>query len=240
MIKVGCCGFPIRRNLYYQELPIVEVQQTFYQLPRIETAKKWREEAPPSFEFTMKAWQLITHEPTSPTYRRLRLPLSEKKKKNYGFFKQTEEIQEAWFQTETFAQALGVKKILFQTPSSFTPTPEHIQNLKGFIRKIQRGQFILIWEPRGKWPKEEVENLCRELGMIPCLDPFEGLPPRGTLLYLRLHGRTGYRYSYSREEMKEVLEKGKEYPEADILFNNQMMYENALQCKKLIYETHHL
>jgi len=51
---------------------VVEVQQTFYQIPRIATGKRWREEAPPDFEFTMKAWQLITHEPSSPTYRRLR------------------------------------------------------------------------------------------------------------------------------------------------------------------------
>lgn len=240
MIKIGCCGFPVRRSLYYQTFPIVEVQQTFYQLPRIETAKKWREEASQSFEFTMKAWQLITHEPSSPTYRRLKLVLPEKKRKNYGFFKPTEEIQEAWSQTETFAQVLGVKKILFQTPSSFTPTSEHIRNLKGFMKRIHRGQFILIWEPRGKWQRRDVEALCKELGMIPCLDPFEGVPPKGTLLYLRLHGRTGYRYSYSREEIKEVLEKGKEYSEADILFNNQMMYENALECQKLLYEPHHL
>ncbi len=241
MMKIGCCGFPIRRPLYYQSFSIVEVQQTFYQLPRFETARRWREEAPESFEFTMKAWQLITHEPTSPTYRRLKLTLPDKKKKNYGFFKQTEEVDEAWSQTETFARLLGVKKILFQTPSSFTPTQEHTRNLKAFFKKIHRGTFLLIWEPRGEWEREEVEKCCRELGIIPCLEPFEGSLPKGDLLYLRLHGRTGYRYSYSLKEMEELIEKGKDYPETDLLFNNQMMYENALQCKKLYeaYPLHH-
>lgn len=240
MIKVGCCGFPIRRVIYYQKFSIVEIQQTFYQLPRIETARRWREEAPPSFEFTVKAWQLITHEPTSPTYRRLKLDIPEKKKKNYGFFKQTEEVQEAWSQTEAFAQVLEAKKVLFQTPSSFNPTPGHIQNLKAFIKKIHRGRFILIWEPRGEWTRKEVEGLCRELDLVPCLDPFEGVPPKGKILYLRLHGRTGYRYSYSREEMEEVIEKGRGYQEADILFNNQRMYENALECRNLLDEPYHL
>jgi len=96
MIKVGCCGFPIKRDTYYQEFPVVEIQQTFYRLPQITTGRRWREEAPPNFEFTMKAWQLITHNPSSPTYRRLRMDLSERNRKYYGFFKRTEEVDAAW------------------------------------------------------------------------------------------------------------------------------------------------
>ncbi|MGQ9509194.1 MAG: DUF72 domain-containing protein [Thermodesulfobacteriota bacterium] len=234
MIKVGCCGFPVRRSLYYRQFRIVEVQKTFYQIPKIETAKKWREEAPESFEFTMKAWQLITHEPTSPTYRRLGIILQEERKKNYGFFKGTEEVEEAWFQTETFANVLGVKKILFQTSHRFTPTEEHVRDLKNFIRKIHRDTLTLIWEPRGEWERGEVEKLCKDLGIFPCLDPFEAPLPKVTLLYLRLHGRTGFRYSYSKEEMVELINKVKEYPEADILFNNQKMYTDAIKFKKLL------
>ncbi|MDI3299633.1 MAG: DUF72 domain-containing protein, partial [Bacillota bacterium] len=64
-VQVGCCGFPEARELYYREFPLVEVQQTFYQLPRPATAERWRQEAPPGFLFAMKAWQLITHDPSS-------------------------------------------------------------------------------------------------------------------------------------------------------------------------------
>ncbi|MEW6376424.1 MAG: DUF72 domain-containing protein, partial [Thermodesulfobacteriota bacterium] len=122
MIKVGCCGFPVKRSIYYQNFPVVEIQQTFYQLPQITTGNRWREEAPPDFEFTMKAWQLITHEPSSPTYRRLRTVIPVEKKKDYGFFKRTEEVEAAWSRTAEFARALGVKKIVFQSPRSFYPT----------------------------------------------------------------------------------------------------------------------
>jgi uncharacterized protein YecE (DUF72 family) len=79
MIKVGCCGFPVKRETYYHTFQVAEVQQTFYQPPLLATGKRWREEAPPDFEFTMKAWQLITHEPSSPTYRRLRMKIPEEK-----------------------------------------------------------------------------------------------------------------------------------------------------------------
>jgi len=56
MIKIGCCGFPVARKKYYEVFSVVEIQQTFYQLPKPETARKWREEALFDFEFAMKTW----------------------------------------------------------------------------------------------------------------------------------------------------------------------------------------
>ena len=71
-IKVGCCGFSMAQQDYFQRYHLIEIQQTFYQPPQLRTAEKWRASAPRQFEFTLKAWQLITHEPSSPTYRRLK------------------------------------------------------------------------------------------------------------------------------------------------------------------------
>ena len=56
MIKLGMCGFTIGAAAYYKQFRVVEVQQTFYDPPTA-TLQRWREEAPPGFEFTMKAWQ---------------------------------------------------------------------------------------------------------------------------------------------------------------------------------------
>jgi uncharacterized protein YecE (DUF72 family) len=234
MIKVGCCGFPVKRETYYQTLSVVEIQQTFYQLPRIETGKRWKEETPQNFEFTMKAWQLITHEPSSPTSRRLRMSIPEKKKKNYGFFKGTEEVEEVWQKTAEFARALGARKIVFQSPASFAPSESSIKNLRQFFEKRKANSFIFIWEPRGQWERLEAERVCKELGIVPCLDPFEGKPVRGDLLYTRLHGRKGYRYSYSETEMEELMEKGKFYPQTYFMFNNVNMYEDAQRMKILL------
>jgi uncharacterized protein YecE (DUF72 family) len=234
MIKVGCCGFPVKREVYYQAFPVVEVQQTFYQLLLIATGKRWREEAPPNFEFTMKAWQLITHEPSSPTYRRLRMKIPEEKKRGYGFFKETEEVDEAWSKTAELAKALGAKKILFQSPASFYPSGDHIKNLRQFFKKIKTFPFIYIWEPRGRWEREEVEEICMELGIVPCLDPFGVKSVCGDLLYVRLHGRTGYSYTYSEQEMKELIRLGENFSQAYLMFNNINMYEDAHHLKKLL------
>ncbi len=234
MIKVGCCGFPIKREIYYPNFPVVEILQTFYHLPQITTGRRWREEAPPNFEFTMKAWQLITHDPSSPTYRKVRMDISEKKRKHYGFFKRTEEVDTAWLRTAEFAKAVGAKKILFQSPKSFKPLEDHVHNMKEFFKKIKRNSFTLIWEPRGEWEDRGVEKLCKELGLLPCLDPFGKSLFKGDLIYMRLHGKTGYRYSYSEEDLLELFNKVRFCSEAYLLFNNVNMYENARRLNKLL------
>lgn len=234
MIQTGCCGFPVKREIYYKTFSVVEIQQTFYQLPRIDTGKRWKEEAPKNFEFTMKAWQLITHEPSSPTYRRLRMAIPEKKKRNYGFFKETEEVSEAWSKTVEFAKALGVKKIVFQSPASFYPSEGHLKNLRQFFEKMKPHPFTFIWEPRGKWERREVKRLCTELNIIPCLDPFEETSIQEDLLYTRLHGEKGYRYTYSETEMKQLIGIGKSVPQAYFMFNNASMVEDAQRFIKLL------
>ena len=74
---LGMCGFTIGRASYFKQFNVVEVQQTFYDPPAAETLARWRAEAPADFQFAMKAWQVITHLGTSPTYRRLVSPFSE-------------------------------------------------------------------------------------------------------------------------------------------------------------------
>ncbi len=233
MMKIGCCGFPVKREIYYQNFDVVEIQQTFYQLPQISTGRRWKEEAPLHFEFTMKAWQLITHEASSPTYRRLRMRISEREKRQYGFFKNTEEVDKAWSKTAEFARALGAKRILFQSPKSFHPSDGHIKDLKQFFKKMKRNSFTFIWEPRGQWERKGVEELCEEMSVVPCLDPYCDPLPEGDFVYIRLHGKTGYGYTYSEEDLKELLKRMKPYREAYLMFNNMKMYENAQHLKIL-------
>jgi uncharacterized protein YecE (DUF72 family) len=66
-LRIGCCGFPLSLSRYAKIFRVVEVQQTFYQPPLTRTLERGRARVPSEFEFTLKAWQLITHEATSPT-----------------------------------------------------------------------------------------------------------------------------------------------------------------------------
>jgi uncharacterized protein YecE (DUF72 family) len=234
-IRVGCCGFPRARSEYYKVFRFVEVQQTFYQPPSLKTAEKWREEAPADFEFAMKAWQLITHELKSPTYRRLKLRWPAEKLARCGSFKLSEEVVWAWEQTREIANALQAKSIVFQCPASFRPSLENQKNLKTFFEKVKRGNLRFVWEPRGTWTPGEVGDLCRELDLIHGVDPFKADPQWGPVRYFRLHGITGYRYRFSVEDLQRLREKcrGGTYS----FFNNVNMWADALAFQDLVQKS---
>jgi uncharacterized protein YecE (DUF72 family) len=231
--KIGCCGFVVAQRQYFQLFKLIEIQNTFYQLPKLETAEKWRAAAPAGFEFTMKAWQLITHEPTSPTYRRLGRKLSPSEYPLYGRFQPTDEVLEAWSQTASFARTLGATVIVFQCPASFRPTDENIANMQAFFSRIDRDGFRLAWEPRGAWPADVIRRLCQELDLIHCVDPFKNEPLHGEFQYFRLHGITGYAYRYTDQDLERLKSWVKAKP-TYTLFNNNWMKDDALRFMKLI------
>ena len=102
---VGCCGFAEAQKTYFAHFPLVEIQQTFYRPPMPQTAARWRRDAPEDFVFTLKAWQLITHEPSSPTYCRLPRAIPATEWERYGSFRPTAEVFAAW---ETTLEIAGI------------------------------------------------------------------------------------------------------------------------------------
>lgn len=235
-IKIGCCGFPKAKKEYYRRFRLVEVQQTFYQPPLLKTAETWRAGAPEGFEFAVKAWQLITHPASSPTYRRLRTRVENPGR--CGFFKPTDEVWAAWERTKEIALALRARIVLFQCPAGFAPTEAHVRDLRGFFSRLRRPgrEFLFAWEPRGGWDDGLIRDLCRDLGLIHCVDPFVRPPVFGDLAYFRLHGIGGYGYRFTEDDLRKVLLWCQEHPEVYLLFNNVSMFDDALRMKGLANE----
>lgn len=220
--------------LYFREFSVVEVQQTFYQPPKLATVKKWREQAPDDFEFTLKAWQLITHEPSSPTYRRLREKIPDHSRGNYGAFKPTAEVHGAWLRTREVAEALKAKIIVFQCPASFHNTELHRQNLRAFFTSIDRGDLIFCWEPRGVWPEETVRELCSSLDLVHCVDPFIRKSLHDPIDYFRLHGIKGYRYAYSSMDLRLLYDWCQNDRSTYVLFNNVNVLGDARKFQAML------
>ncbi|HEX6178562.1 MAG TPA: DUF72 domain-containing protein, partial [Thermoanaerobaculia bacterium] len=171
--KVGLCGFTIGAQSYYGLFPVVEVQQTFYDPPPPATIERWRIQAPAGFEFTLKAWQVITHFGTSRTYRRLKSPFTEKQKSEAGGFRVNETVLGAWDVTRAAARRLRASAILFQCPASFRATDENIESMRKFFATIEKPRGVrFLWEPRGPWPDDIVLQLCHDLGLVHAVDPF--------------------------------------------------------------------
>src|SRR5215207_1854210 len=144
-IKIGTSGFRLPQAEYAQLFTCVEIQHTFYQPPQLSTLERWRANAPGGFEFTLKAWQLITHEAKSPTYKRLKKTLTDVERKEAGYFKPSTIVREAWQTTLDCARALQAKTVLFQCPASFKPYRENIANLEKFFSRIERGELNFAW-----------------------------------------------------------------------------------------------
>jgi uncharacterized protein YecE (DUF72 family) len=236
---VGCCGWSEGKAKYFADFPAIELQNTFYEPPSLALASKWRAIAPGSFQFCIKAWQLITHKVSSPTYRKLKSRLGAAERELVGSFQSTEQVMLAWERTAAVAHALEARLVLFQCPASFQPEPRNLRNLRTFFSEIKRNRLMLAWEPRGAWPSDLVAHLCEELELLRCVDPFDVAASGVQAPYWRLHGRGGYSYRYSADDLSKLLRLLSEYgPNRDrpryVFFNNIWMKDDALRFQQLV------
>lgn len=243
MIKVGNCGWGYFRAIdyfgsgwkdrfksvlqaYSSLYPTVEINSTFYRIPKLSTAEKWRKEADEinrGFEFTVKASQLITHT--------LRFT-----KGSIKFFNIMKDI----------CKALDAKILLLQSPAGFKATDTNINRMESFFEDIDRGDLILTWEPRGDWQKNPklIKQVCKRFNLIECVDPLRNEPlyfGKRKIAYFRLHGFgifSMYHYNFSKDELNKVLgickNLRKKVKDTYVFFNNSECYSNALQFMKLI------
>ena len=243
MTHVGCCGWPVGRAEYFRRLSAIEINSTFYNLPRLSTAQRWREEAPKDFVFSVKAWQLITHSSSSPTYRRLTQRLAERSLARCGNFRASEEVASAWERTQAVARALEARFILFQTPRQFYPSPDHLRDFYRFIRELDRGGMVLVWEPRGEaWTGRLIGKVCKDLRLVHGVDPIFERQEAGELGYFRLHGsrdqgRIVYRHQYPDAELRRIADCGAGR-RCFVFFNNSEMWKDACRFQEMAAYPH--
>ncbi len=233
-IKVGCCGFALAQARYFQTFPCVEINSSFYQLPKVETAAGWRAAAPKDFQFALKAWQVITHPATSPTYKRTRL--DPRDAAYCGRFGYNATVRWAWDETYAVATALRAFLVLFQCPAGFRPTKENIASLKRFFEKAKRGKFFMGWELRGEWDADLVAELCEELDLVHVVDPLKNPEPApAKIRYFRLHGVGGYRHQFTDGELHRLKTTcGEGRKPAYCFFNNASRAADAQRFARLL------
>ncbi len=240
-IKVGCCGFCIGMDKYFSEYDVVEIQRTFYELLNEETLKNWRKKAPTRFEFTIKVFQGITHDVSSPTWRRSNIKNYKELKGKVGFLRPTKEVFEFWNKMLDYAKILKSKVLLIQLPSNFKDTEKNIENAENFFSNINRDNVFIAIELRG-WREENIRRLCEKYDLIDTTDPLKREPTYyNRIAYFRLHGRYEgnkiiYNHKYSREELEKLKEKIFKYnaEECYVMFNNVYMRDNSKEFKLLI------
>jgi uncharacterized protein YecE (DUF72 family) len=203
-----------------RHFPVVEVQHTFYEPPAEALLTRWRTQVPAGFEFTIKAWQIVTHESNSPTYRRLKRPLPDNERGQVGGFRLTPPVVAAWERTLECAQVLRATAVLLQCPKSFRPTADNIERLRRFVSQMRRPAGRLLWEPRGEWPTTLLKELCAELDLIHVVDPMQAETVTPEQAYYRLHGTTGSRHVHTDSELRRLRDLVAGRPSPYVMFNN--------------------
>ncbi len=240
-INVGCSGFCTKRAKYFKEFNTVEVQQTFYKIPRESTLMKWKKLAGEDFTFNIKSFQGVTHPPFSPTWKRY----GKKIPKGCGLLQPTKCVFESWEKTLKAAEILKSEVILIQLPKSFSESEENWKNAETFFENIERKEFDIAVELRG-WSEKGIEKFCKKFDVLDVCDINVRYPKclgKRKILYTRLHGtykngRVIYSYEYSKKELEKILERitTTRATKTWVYFNNSFMYKNAIEFKKLAEE----
>ncbi len=243
-VLVGCCGWAVKggKEAYYQKFPAIEVQETFYKLPKPETVKRWRENAPSGFVFCMKAWQAVSHPVSSPTWRKAGLVQAKSGKTRYGWLRPVKENFAAWDKTVEVAKAMQARVVVIQTPASMPDDQKTQQNIMKFFEHATGHTVTIAWEPRGKLAKNIafLKKVCEKHGIIHVTDVLKAEPATlHEIFYTRLHGLGGevnYRYRYSDEDLSLLAEKiyARDFGEGYVFFNNVWMAEDAERFMRLL------
>lgn len=250
-IAVGTCGYRFfdagedwkerydsQLQAYSDAFAVGELNRTFYKLPQVSTAERWRREAVEEFEFTVKAWQAITHPWRSPTWNNYRHSVPDDRTDEVGMLRPTPFVREAWERTRRVAQALEARVVLVQTPPSFDATETNETNLRAVLETVDRDGLTVAWEPRGDWSDhpDRVAALCDELDLVHVVDVIRNEPLSDhAVAYTRLHGLNedpyDYEYEYSESELDDLAGRLHSFAEAHervyCLFNNYEMFSDA-------------
>lgn len=238
-LYAGCCGFCLSRSRYYTTFNVIELQETFYDIPDADKLKKYRKEAPKDFIFTLKAWQAITHPLDSPTWKRARFIPDKSLSNRYGFLRPTKEVFDAWEKVVEAVKILSAKVVVVQTPPSFGCTEENYRNVIEFFSTVNANNFAIGWEPRGTWIQnidKVAEIISRFKNVIHIVDPLKLLPAVDKFTtYFRLHGlgasEVNYRYKYTDSDLDKLCEIISRFArvseEIYVMFNNIYMAQDA-------------
>ena len=168
---------------YFSEhFPTVEINSTFYHVPKEETVKNWYKQVSDPFVFSVKASGYITH----------RKRLNDCRESVQFFLKRISLLK----------GKLG--PILFQLPPSFAFNKERLEEFISYLNK----KFIYTFEFRhSSWFNDEIYTLLNKKGIALCITDLGGnlspLEITAKFTYIRLHGpRQSYTGSYGTRLLK--------------------------------------
>lgn len=130
-------------SYYAERLPAVEINNTFYRLPRPEVLAAWKKEVPDLFRFVLKASRRITH------------------------FKRLKDVQETADYMFSTVSSLGsnLGPILFQLPPNFA---KDLERLEVFLTSIPATIRAAFEFRHPSWHDADVERALADRNVAFC------------------------------------------------------------------------
>ena len=139
---------------YSERLPTVEINNTFYQMPKAAVLEKWANTTPENFKFSIKASRRITH------MSRLKADTAAD---SVSFLYAT-------------LEALGAKRgpVLFQLPPFLK---KDLQRLNEFLKLLPEGHRAAFEFRNDSWFDDDVYDALKAVGASLCLSEREDNEP---------------------------------------------------------------
>ncbi len=135
---------------YSRKFPTVEINNTFYRMPKPEMLEEWAKQVPPEFIFILKAPQKITH------ISRLK--------------DAAQPIEVLWKTAQVLGKQLG--PFLFQLPPNMKKNGERLESFLKILPSGMRAAFEFRHE---SWLDEETYAMLRAHGAALCVATSEKL-----------------------------------------------------------------
>jgi len=206
---------------YARHFNTVEINNTFYHLPKENSIQRWQKIAHKGFLYAVKANRYITH---------------------IQKLKDTSESLKRFFDRINILKGkLG--PVLYQLPPSL-----HIdlERLEDFIKLLPKRKTAIFEFRHKSWYCDDTSKLLKKFKAGFCIHDMPGKESSRTvtsdIIYIRFHGTTGrYSGSYSKSQLQDwakwLKEQAKNARGIYIYFNNDAhahAIKNAKQLKELI------
>ncbi len=206
-------------DFYATHFGTVELNASFYRLPKPQVFENWRKRTPDTFLWAVKANRYITH------IKRI---------------KDVEEPLERFFSSaESLKEKLG--PILFQLPPSLS-FDEAV--LRQFCQYLKGNHSYALEVRHPSWAQERAIDILRDNNIALCISDTAGRYPyieedTATFIYIRLHGsKKLYASEYSEEELEAYARKIRDWSRDTYLYfdNDYGGYaiKNAKRLKEIL------
>ena len=225
-------------DFYAQHFDTVEINNTFYHLPKAQTFQNWHKQVPQSFLFAVKANRYITH------IKKLKDP---------------QDSLNLFFERASLLKD-NLGPVLYQLPPNFH---KDLDRLRTFLLALPERRIAVFEFRHASWFSDDTYTLLKDFNAafcihdLPCAQPRPEhgqrggaglpacLPPKvitSDTIYLRFHGTTGrYAGNYTERHLRSCADWLKEHLKGITAlyayFNNDAnayAVTNAIELKKIL------